>query len=265
MPVYTTTSIENHKEYGKVFIKSGTPGDVYRCEANGLKELAKAGVIRIPKVFQTGDDHLITEYIPSGNKGRGFFATFGRQLALLHRYCSDRFGFFEDNYIGANPQPNIPRAREAFEWTTFYFNKRLLFQYHLAEKNYYITSSLKSGFLKLEKNIDKLLAGSEEPPSLLHGDLWGGNYLCDENAIAVLIDPAVYYGHREADLAMTKLFGGFSPDFYEAYQLEYPLLPGWEQREPIYRLYHVLNHLNLFGTAYLSEAESLLNLLCRNF
>jgi fructosamine-3-kinase len=112
--------------------------------------------------------------------------------------------------------------------------------------------------LRLEKTIDSILHDSLEPPCVLHGDLWAGNYLCDENGCAVLIDPAVYYGHREADLAMTKLFGGFPRTFYDSYQREYPLKPGWEYREGLYKLYHVLNHLNLFGRSYLHEAEGLL-------
>jgi len=113
--------------------------------------------------------------------------------------------------------------------------------------------------MRLEKKMESILNDSIEPPCLLHGDLWAGNFICDENGNAVLIDPAVYYGHREADLAMTKVFGGFSREFYESYQAEYPLRPGWEYRERLYRLYHILNHLNLFGRGYLHEAESLLN------
>ena len=242
------------------FLKTGGTSDsMFHCEANGLRELGKAQALRIPQVVAVTDDFLLLEYISQGIRTNDFFEKFGQNLAHLHRFQAGYFGFFEDNYIGATPQLNIPDPYEAQDWPAFYFNKRLLFQYRLAERNGYVSPRLKTGFMKLESSIDSILKGSEEPPCLLHGDLWGGNYLCDENGEAVLIDPAVYYGHREADLAMTKLFGGFSAAFYESYHCEYPLPAGWEYRENIYKLYHVLNHLNLFGTGYLQEAEQLLN------
>jgi len=241
------------------FLKSGNTGNrMFHCEANGLKELAKAQCIRIPEVIAAENDFLLLEYIPQGMRSKYFFEEFGQNFARMHRFHSDKFGFFEDNYIGATPQPNIPDRYEERDWTAFYFNKRLLYQYRLAEKNGYVTSRMKNSFSKLESKIGSILEGSEEAPSLLHGDLWSGNYICDENGKVVLIDPAVYYGHREADLAMTKLFGGFSAAFYESYNREYPLPAGWEYRENIYKLYHVMNHLNLFGTGYLSEAEQML-------
>ena len=241
------------------FLKSGNEKKrMFRCEANGLKELAKVQCVRIPQVVAVDDDFLLLEYIPQGSRSDRFFEEFGQNLAQLHRFQSARFGFYEDNYIGATPQLNIPDREEEKDWTAFYFNKRLLYQYKLAEKNGYVTPRLKSSFSKLESKISSILTGSEEPPCLLHGDLWGGNYLCDKAGKAVLIDPAVYYGHREADLAMTKLFGGFTQDFYNSYNQEYPLPEGRQYRENIYKLYHVLNHLNLFGTGYLFEAEQIL-------
>jgi len=248
-------------ESGKAYFLKTKSGfnRMFRCEANGLKELAKAQSVRIPQVIAVSDDSLLLEYIPQGIRSNRFFEQFGENFARLHRFCSDKFGFYEDNYIGATPQLNIPTGNESKNWTAFYFNKRLLYQYKLAESNGYATSRLKNSFSKLESKIDSILKGSEEPPCLLHGDLWGGNYLCDENGAPVLIDPAVYYGHREADLAMTKLFGGFTKEFYSSYNREYPLPEGWEYRENIYRLYHILNHLNLFGRGYLSEAERILS------
>jgi fructosamine-3-kinase len=147
---------------------------------------------------------------------------------------------------------------EALNWTEFYFNKRLLYQYNLAEKNGYAGEELQRAFSQLENKIYLVLKDSNAIPSLLHGDLWSGNYITDETGNACLIDPAVYYGHREADLAMTKLFGGFDNRFYSAYNEEYPLDNGYEFRENIYKLYHVLNHLNLFGTAYYQQALSLI-------
>ena len=242
------------KEY---FLKSGMANDKYCCEANGLKELAMAQSIRVVEVAAVGKDYILTEYIRRGVASNDFFERFGRELACMHRFQSDSFGFYENNYIGDNVQVNLPNEKERTDWVDFYFNKRLLFQFRLAEKNGYATPNLKNGIMHLEKTIEAILGDSVEPPCLLHGDLWGGNFLCDENGCAVLIDPAVYYGHREAELAMTKLFGGFTQTFYDSYQQEYPLKPGWEYREGLYKLYHVLNHLNLFGRSYLHEAENL--------
>lgn len=246
-------------ESGQVFfLKSGFSNSMFRNEANGLRELAKADAIRVPEVLLQGDDFLLLEFIQQGGKKRTFFEDFGRQFAQMHRYHADHFGFYEDNYIGATLQKNIPKGDEATGWTTFYWNKRLLFQLKLAERNGYADEKLRSGFRKLEEKIEDILAGSEEPPTLLHGDLWSGNYMSDENGEPVIIDPAVYYGHREADLAMTKLFGGFSSEFYAAYREANPLPDGYENRENIYLLYHVMNHLNLFGNSYHGQAVSLL-------
>jgi len=255
---YFGTGIIGTASGKKYFLKKGGSGRMFRCEANGLKELEKTAVIKTPRVIVAEDDFILTEYISSGSRPKNFFETFGRQFARLHRTKSETFGFYEDNYIGLNPQPNLPTGEETRDWTAFYFNKRLLYQYRLCEKNGYVSVGMRKAFAKLENNISGILQGSEEAPCLLHGDLWSGNFICGENGEAVLIDPAVYYGHREADLAMTKLFGGFTNDFYDAYRKEYPLPDGWQHREGIYRLYHVLNHLNLFGVSYLSETEYIL-------
>jgi len=240
------------------FLKSGSGNGMFISEADGLRELTKPGVIRIPEVLLAEEDFILLEFINSGLKKAGFFEVFGRQFAKLHRFHATQIGFHEDNFIGASPQKNIANGSEAHSWPLFYMNNRLLYQLHLAEKIGYANEKLRKGFRLLEIKIDTILSGSGEPPSLLHGDLWGGNYLPDENGNAVLIDPAVYYGHREADLAMTKLFGGFTSDFYAAYHDEFPLKEGAEYREDIYKLYHVMNHLNLFGMGYYLQAERLL-------
>ncbi len=243
------------------YLKTGSKSRTYRCEANGLKELVKANAIRVPEVISVDEHYILTEFIDRGTPSATFHQDFGRNYALMHRYCGESYGFFEDNFIGANPQLNIPVGEERDNWAVFFFNKRILYQYKLAEKNGYITSAMKSGVMRFESNLKNIFENSTEPPTLLHGDLWSGNYLCDSNGQAVLIDPAVYYGHREADLAMTKVFGGFSPLFYKSYMEEYPLQEGWEYRENIYKLYHILNHLNIFGRSYLSEAEYLFSLI----
>jgi protein-ribulosamine 3-kinase len=235
-----------------------TSNDMFIKEANGLKELAKANAIRIPEVLSFDEDYILLEYLATGSRKKNFFEDFGRSFAEMHKYTSSEFGFYEDNYIGSNPQKNIPDENEKNDWVRFYFNKRILFQLQLAEKLGNSTDTLRKGISKLEDKIEDIIGGSKEKPSLLHGDLWGGNYMVDENGNAVLIDPAVYYGHREADLGMTKLFGGFSSEFYRAYNETFPLEDGYEYRENIYKLYHVLNHLNLFGGGYYSQTISLI-------
>ena len=240
------------------FLKTGSfSPDVFLKEANGLNEIRKANCIRVPEVFLVDDTFLLLEYIEEGRKDQNFFLKFGELLADLHSRTTFKFGFKEDNYIGFTPQRNIPTKSEAESWLDFYYNKRLLFQYKLAEKNNLVGNELKNGFIVLENRIEEILEGSEEKPCLLHGDLWGGNYLCDLESNPVLVDPAVYYGHREADLAMTKLFGGFTEQFYHAYRRKKPLPQGYDYRENIYLLYHVLNHLNLFGNSYYGQAVRL--------
>lgn len=240
------------------FLKSGTPSPIYNCEFNGLKELAKADTSLVVKPIVANEEFILTEFIEEAAPQFNFYATFGRKLAELHRFQSDKYGFYENNYIGVTPQMNIPTEAESKDWVSFYFNKRLLYQYKRAEQNHLVTKEMKRCFLNLERIIDPLLSDAIEPPCLIHGDLWAGNFVAAQPNRPVLIDPAVYYGHREAELAMTRLFGGFSEDFYTSYQKEYPLAPGWEQREDLYKLYHILNHLNIFGSGYLAAAEAII-------
>jgi len=241
------------------FLKTGSRDKrMFPTEANSLKELAKSKTIRAPQVVLSDFDFLLIEYIASSPPVNNFFEIFGRRFAQMHRYSSEKFGFYEDNFIGHTPQENIPSKNQGQNWTEFYFEKRLLFQLRLAEKQGLSTAALRDGFHVLEKKIDVIIPKSSEKPALLHGDLWRGNYLTDEKGEPVIIDPAVYYGHREADLAMTRLFGGFSSSFYHAYNETFPLDDGHAYRENIYKLYHVLNHLNLFGMGYYSQALSLI-------
>lgn len=248
---------ESQKKYF-VKISYHHPVDMFKKEANGLKEIAISKTIRVPKVISVNDEFILLEIINSTNRSKSFFEDFGRKFAEMHKYSSDYFGLYEDNYIGSTLQINIADCEEKNNWAIFYFNKRLLYQIHLAERNGYLSSELKNPFTSLESKIESILKTKDNTPSLLHGDLWGGNYIVDENGNACLIDPAVYYGHREADLAMTKLFGGFDYKFYNSYNEAFPLEDGYEYRENIYKLYHVLNHLNLFGKGYLGQAIHLI-------
>lgn len=232
--------------------------DVFEKEAKGLLEIRKASCIRVPDVLFVDQDCLLLEQIHIGEQGFDFFTNFGRQLARLHQYGALRFGFPQDNYIGNTPQINTCNKVEAVSWCDFYYNKRLLYQYKLAEEKGLVGPELKNGFILLENRIEEILEGSEEKPALLHGDLWSGNFLCDSQSQVCLIDPAVYYGHREAEMAMTRLFGGFDSSFYSSYQKTYPLPEGYDYRQNIYMLYHVLNHLNLFGNNYYGQAVKLL-------
>tara|TARA_R110001583_G_scaffold99969_1_gene245569 strand:+ start:5732 stop:6604 length:873 start_codon:yes stop_codon:yes gene_type:complete len=232
--------------------------DVFEKEAKGLHELKKSGAIRVPEVLYLDQDCLLLEPIHIGEQSPEFFSNFGRKLARLHQYGALRFGFPQDNYIGNTPQINTCNKLEAENWCDFYYNKRLLYQYKLAESKGIVGPELKNGFILLENRIEEILESSEEKPALLHGDLWSGNFLCDSQSQPCLIDPAVYYGHREAELAMTRLFGGFDASFYSSYQKTYPLPEGYDYRQNIYMLYHVLNHLNLFGNNYYGQAVKLL-------
>ena len=250
----------NTKDGNSYFLKYNysSGSDMFLTEAHGLQELDKPGVITIPKVISFDKEFILLDLIENSGRSKNFFEDFGRKFAVLHKFNNEKYGFYEDNYIGSNPQLNIPDNDEEKNWTKFYFQKRILYQFHLAEKSGNSTSDLRSSISKLENKIDLIVTDNSEKPSLLHGDLWGGNYMVDKNGFACLIDPAVYYGNREADLAMTKLFGGFDSEFYRAYNEEFPLPDGYDYRENIYKLYHVLNHLNLFGSGYYSQAISLI-------
>jgi fructosamine-3-kinase len=203
--------------------------------------------------------------IESAPRKRGFFEEFGRRFAALHRHRGRACGFPQDNFIGSTPQLNQPldgpwdgaAADNGSGWPAFFLQRRLRFQARLAEGRGDGGELLRL-LDRAESRIAVLLAGAIEPPVILHGDLWGGNYLVDERGEACLIDPAVYYGHREADLAMTRLFGGFDRAFYAAYEEALPLAAGHQERLPIYQLYHVLNHYNLFGGGYHDQSRRIL-------
>ena len=247
---------------GKVyFLKQlrGSSSGAFDAEERGLKELCKSGTVNVPEVVCKGPDFLLLQWIEAGySRSSSSMEMLGRQFAELHRYRGNKFGFSEDNLLGDSPQSNKPSKEGGLNWSVFYAENRLEFQTSLAVKNGYATPEMRNLMENLIKKVPDLISGTEEEPSLLHGDLWSGNYLIDERDIPWLIDPAVYYGHREADLAMTSLFGGFSNTFYSAYKSAYPMAPGYTEREPLYQLYHLLNHLNLFGTGYYGQVISIL-------
>lgn len=234
------------------FVKKYNKEGISQKEANGLKELSSSEEICTPNVKKVTDLYLILDFIEQGTPGRNFQRILGEKLASMHMKTSDRFGFYEDNYIGNTPQLNS----YCDDWIVFYLNNRLDYQVQLCFKNGFI--DVVNVYKKLRVLIPDILSGSEELPSLIHGDLWGGNVLCNKEGEPVLIDPAVYYGNRELELAMTKLFGGFTGDFYSSYNRVFPLKEGWQKREKLYKLYHILNHLNLFGSTYKNQALNLI-------
>jgi len=242
----------------RVFVKSGPASviDMFEAEAEGLRELAEAGAIRVPGVIDYGIDKgeafIAIERLSFERATAVIESQFGEQLAALHRHTADRHGWRRDNTIGPTPQQN-PWTDD---WITFFREHRLRFQLELAERNGY-GGELQSLGAKLAGRLPDLFEGYEPQASLCHGDLWGGNWGVADG-VPVIFDPAVYYGDRESDIAMTMLFGGFGREFYRAYERAWPMAPGHERRLRLYQLYHVLNHLNLFGAGYLSQALGLL-------
>ncbi len=237
---------------GRFFIKYNTDvaGDMFEKEFRGLLLLKESGLIRVPeplKFGNIGNTHYLTlEAITGGYAGKTFWTDFGSGLAKMHRDCSsDQFGLDYDNYIGRLPQQN----RKSNRWLDFFTRCRLDYQVRLAVKNRHIDSSLADKFRVFYTKLPSLLP--EGKPSLLHGDLWSGNFMTGNDGRVVLIDPAVYYGNREAEISFTLMFGGFEEDFYNAYRDTWPLDSGFDERVDIYNLYPTLVHLNLFGSMYL--------------
>lgn len=230
--------------------------DMFRAEATGLNELRRAQTVRVPQPIcwgVAGDDaYLVLEYFALGGKSDG--ARLGRELAALHRNTQTEFGWHLDNTIGSTPQPNSPRRN----WLDFWREQRLGFQLGLAAQHGHRGRLLDRGE-RLLADCGALFANYAPTPALVHGDLWSGNSATDVSGVPVLFDPAPYYGDRETDLAMTELFGGFPPRFYSAYNEMYALDIGYPVRKTFYNLYHVLNHLNLFGGAYLGQAQQMID------
>lgn len=272
----------------RVFMKTNSVRNYgfFAAEEQGLNALRSAGVIGVPELLGTGTDRrqgfsfLLLEYMESAPQVSDYWEIFGRQLARLHRAdcgglvpapstavsaCSAgaagstdtnegaewKYGFVADNYIGAAIQINTPKK----SWVEFFRECRLLPQLRMADR--YLDAGLRRKADRLLAHLDRYLR-EPEFPSLVHGDLWGGNVLCGSDGRAWLIDPAAYVGDFETDLAMTELFGRFPPVFYRAYQEENPVDGEYQERKPIYQLYHLLNHLNLFGRSYLGSVAAIL-------
>jgi fructosamine-3-kinase len=244
--------------HGRYFVKwNRRPRpQVFEAETRGLRLLKSANAVRVPEVVAVLDDPpaLILEWIDSGGSKSAASAALGEQLARQHRVLGEAYGLDHDNTIGANPQANQPTS----SWIAFFRDRRLGFQADLAQRNGHLTSKRASLLERLMSRLGEWIDESACVPSLLHGDLWGGNFITGPNGEPVLIDPAVYYGDREADLAFTELFGGFDAAFYDRYNATWPLAPGYAERRDVYNLYHLLNHLNLFGEGYGGSVDAIL-------
>ncbi len=244
---------------GRFFVKYNHarryPG-MFEAEARGLEVLKKADELSVPEVIGTGESgdlaFLMLEYIDSQPQEKDFWENFGRGLARMHKHTSPNFGLDHPNYIGSLPQSN------AFSesWEDFFINQRIQPQLRLSRESGKTDRELEKKFERLFARLGEFFPA--EPPALLHGDLWSGNYMAGNKGEAVIIDPAVYYGHRYMDLGMSKLFGGFAPDFYKAYHAEYQLYAGWQQGIEIANLYPLMVHVNLFGGGYLGSVNSVL-------
>lgn len=243
------------------FIKlnSADKSSMFAAESLGLAALAATATVRVPHVISHGiaDQHayLILEYFELYRNGSN--KLLAAQIAALHRVQATQFGWDQDNTLALTPQHNTRSP----DWLSFWREQRLGFQLELAARNGFRGKIQELG-KRVMDTLPDLFAGYYPAASLLHGDLWGGNYAFLADGTPVIFDPAPYYGDREADIAMTELFGGFDHDFYTAYQAEFPLDAGYVRRKHLYNLYHILNHCNLVGSSYLTQAEGMMqNLL----
>jgi fructosamine-3-kinase len=243
-----------------VKLNSASQLSMFEAEAAGLSEIAATGTVRVPRPICTGKDRgqawIALEYLPLASNARGAMAALGAQLAAMHRVTQERFGWTHANTIGSTPQINTATA----DWIEFWRLHRLGYQLDLAARKGY-GEPLQGEGARLLDQLPRFFTDYRPAASLLHGDLWGGNASATTSGEPVIFDPAVYYGDREADLAMTQLFGGFSQEFYRAYDAAWPLDHGYRRRRELYNLYHVLNHLNLFGGGYLAQAQGMITSL----
>lgn len=243
----------------QIFLKYNTSGhavEMFRTEALGLALLGASKVIAVPKALGHGhvDEYafLLLEYIAPGYRNRHFWEDFGSSLSALHGTTSAQFGFAHDNFIGSLPQSN----KRHDNWPDFFTQERLLPQMRLTREHNRLNASDEKQLENLCKKLSSICP--KESPALTHGDLWSGNFLCNTKNKPVLIDPAASFAHREMDLAMSRLFGGFDSVFYQSYENAWPLAPGFEERIEVYQLYYLLVHVNLFGGGYVESVRSIL-------
>lgn len=247
--INTAIKLETNK--GDFFAKYNTnaKSNMFQREHDGLKILKNIAAVCIPDIIAFENNFLILKFIPSSNPDACFWKTFGNTLAKMHKQTDSKFGLDFNNYIGHLPQSNVQNKN----WVAFFIQNRLIAQLNMG--NY--SPSVKSDFEKLFEKLPNIFPA--DPPALLHGDLWSGNFLVKDKKTPVLIDPAIYFGNREMDIAMSKLFGGFHADFYASYNEEFPLLNGWQERVPLCNLYPLLVHVNLFGGGYLNQVKNILS------
>jgi fructosamine-3-kinase len=243
-----------------LFVKTNDTSfvDNFQAEWDGLIRLSEPDVIGVPSPIAVGEVEdrawLVTEWVEQGPRGGDFFANFGRNVARLHESTLGRqIGLDRDNYLGSAQQLNSP----CDSWVKFFADQRIGFQLRWAVEQNLADSSLRDNCERIVQSMDRLLEGRDDQTSLLHGDLWSGNYLCDSAGQPTIIDPAIYYGCREAEFGMLRLFGSCPAAFYDAYMETFPLPGGWQRRVSVYVLYHLLNHLNLFGSGYLDQCRTL--------
>jgi protein-ribulosamine 3-kinase len=241
------------------FLKLNSAGQypqMFNKEASALGFLKKQQAIRVPAVLGHGEtgtrQWLLLEWIDTGSKTGSFWKYFGQQLAALHKIQAEEAGLDEDNYIGSLKQSN----KRSGDWIDFFIEERLEPQIRLAQEKNILPSSFPDLFQQLCKRLPDIF--TPEKFSLLHGDLWTGNFMCDETSQPVLIDPAVYFGHRSMDLAMTRLFGGFDKIFYDSYHYHFPLPSNYPEQWDVCNLYPLMVHVNLFGSGYVGQVESIL-------
>jgi protein-ribulosamine 3-kinase len=236
-----------------------SPPEMFAAESRGLQFLKAAGIIRVPAVFIAQDrvddcpGYLVLEWLEQGSRLSFTDTQLGAQLAALHYITTDQYGLDHHNFIGALPQSNHKHS----SWVEFYAQERISAQMQIARQNGQLPSEREELLNKLLGHLSELLP-ENPPPSLLHGDLWSGNVLVLASGQPAVIDPAVYYGHREVEIAFTELFGGFSSEFYAAYRETYPLEPDYHERRELYQLYPLMVHMNLFGGGYSYRVDSIL-------